>query len=118
MSEIQKSVQLLAETLASKNQDYTGGRGEFYNFEQSAEFASVGTLDAMLIQIGIKLTRIRGLNGMGMVTNFESFKDSFLDLAGYAIIAHAYLSAEEDAPVRCPSRDNPEVWCDHSACGI
>lgn len=95
MSEIQKSVQLLAETLAGKNQDYTAGRGEFYNFERSAEFANVLTLDVMLTQVGIKFTRIEGLHG-GPTPNNESLKDSLLDLAGYAVIAHAHLSAKED----------------------
>lgn len=93
MSEIQKSVQLLADTLASKNQDYTGGRGEFFNFEKAAQIASVNPLDVMMSQIGIKVTRLQGLRGEDAQN--EPFIDSLLDLAGYALIAHAYLSAKE-----------------------
>lgn len=97
MSEIQKSVRLLADTLDGKNQDYTGSRGEFFNFEKAAQIASIDPLDVMMSQIGIKITRLQALRG-GSAQN-EPFVDSFLDLAGYAIIAHAYMSvlkANED----------------------
>lgn len=102
MSEIQKSVQLLADTLVGKNQDYTGGRGEFFNFEKAAEFVSGGAdpLFVMLTQLGIKVTRLDSLllgDHDQVITNFEGIKDTLLDLAGYAVIAHAYLSATEDA---------------------
>lgn len=95
---IQASVKTLAETLSSKNNDYAPG-GEFSNFEEAANFAHVTDLDVMLSQMGIKITRIKTLAG-GVEPKNESFKDSLLDLAGYAIIAHAYLSAYgfEDEP--------------------
>lgn len=89
---IQASAETLAKTLTSKNNDYAPG-GEFSNFEEAAEFAtSLTAFEVMLSQIGIKVTRIKTLAG-GVMPQNESMADSLLDLAGYAIIAHAYLSA-------------------------
>lgn len=94
-SYIQSSAQLLAKTLDSKNSDYRIG-GEFSNFEQAAKFADIDVLEVMLAQIGIKFTRIQGLTGTASELRNESVKDSLLDLAGYAIIAHAYLESSDE----------------------
>lgn len=102
-SYIQASAEALAETLLSKNSDYAPS-GEFSNFEKAAKIAGIYPLQAMLSQAAIKMTRIETLLGCHVRAKFdqenyerqnESLKDSFLDLAGYAIIAHAYLSANE-----------------------
>lgn len=86
---IQESVALLGRTLKNKNEDYKVDT-EFSNFEQAAEFAGISPFQVMLAQIGIKYTRVKGLQNFES-TNYESLKDSLLDLAGYAIITHAYL---------------------------
>lgn len=91
MSEIQKSVELLAKTLSSKGEDYRGTRGEFFNFERAAEIAGITPLRVILGQLGIKVTRVQEGFTPGSDLNHESVSDSLLDLAGYAIIAHAYL---------------------------
>lgn len=99
MSEVQKSVQLLADTLASKNQDYTAGRGEFYNFERTAEFINVSVAKVIVAEIAKKMTRLESLIKLlesGVMPSNESMKDTLLDLAGYGVIAHAHLSAEEN----------------------
>ena len=98
MSYIQRSVEHLAEVLQSKNEDYTANMGEFYNFEKAAHFVGGGMdpLSVMLTQIGIKVTRIEALRTESYSPNFEPFKDSLLDLAGYALIAHAFLSRETE----------------------
>lgn len=93
MSRIQASVELLAETLQKKNNDYAGENGEFFNFSRSAELASVSTLAAMLVQIGVKVTRIQNLFDRPGASN-EPLVDSLLDLAGYAVIAHAYVNQD------------------------
>lgn len=122
-SYIQASAQTLAETLASKNSDYAP-TGEFSNFEGAAELAAVSTFEAIIVQVGIKMTRINGLVGSYQTPNNESLQDSLLDLAGYATIAHAYLEymgKGDESIERCP---HPEWWrtgadswmC--SACGI
>lgn len=102
-SYIQASAETLADTLLSKNSDYAPS-GEFSNFERAAEAADVSALKVMAVQAAIKMTRIQSIlstKSEGPLN--ESLKDSFLDLAGYAIIAHAYLSASEhQRTVRAP----------------
>lgn len=99
MSSIQRSAELLAETLRGKNQDYTADRGEFFNFQKAAEIANTVPFDVMIGQIGIKVTRleslVRGISA-GQTPNNEGLKDTLLDLAGYSIIAHAYLSQDDE----------------------
>lgn len=97
MSFIKLSLDVLSKTLNGKNKDYAGNNGEFYNFEKAAEFADITVIDVINAQIAIKLTRIQNLK-TGQAT-YESVKDSYLDLAGYAVIAHAMLSDEFDPPV-------------------
>lgn len=89
-SYIQASAQTLAETLASKNSDYAP-TGEFSNFEKAAEVVGSTALYTITTQVAIKLTRIQSILQVDDQPNNESLKDSFLDLAGYATIAHAYL---------------------------
>lgn len=92
-SYIQSSARLLAETLLSKNEDYRV-QGEFSNFERAADFSCITVMDVLLTQIAIKFTRIQGMNDL-ITPNNESVKDSLLDLAGYAIIAHAWMEASD-----------------------
>lgn len=90
---IQQSAGLLARTLQGKNNDYRVD-GEFSNFERAADFASTAPIKVMMTQIAIKYTRIQGGLRSDESFNYESLKDSLLDLAGYAVIAHAYLSKD------------------------
>lgn len=103
-SYIQASAETLAETLLSKNGDYAPTT-EFSNFERAAEFSGSRTLGVMLGQIGIKFTRIETLSRdvYNPSPQHESLKDSLLDLAGYAIIAHAYLTASEPEKITADS---------------
>jgi hypothetical protein len=109
-SYIQSSAAHLAETLASKNSDYAP-TGEFSNFERAAEVAGIPTLQVMLAQAAIKMTRIQSLTNpvTGTFEN-ESLRDSFLDLAGYAVIAHAYMEATDVGP-------RPDIECENSPAG-
>jgi hypothetical protein len=91
---IQASAKTLAETLSSKNSDYAP-TGEFSNFERAAEVAGIGPMQVITAQAAIKMTRIESLTNHGDY-NHESLSDSFLDLAGYALIAHAWLAANSD----------------------
>jgi hypothetical protein len=92
-SYIQASAETLAEVLSSKNHDYAP-TGEFSNFEKAAEIAGIEPIDVMVAQAAIKMTRIQSIMGKPQAYA-ESMADSLLDLAGYALIAHAYLSANE-----------------------
>lgn len=94
-SYIAASAEHLAETLTKKNADYAP-TGEFSNFERAAEVAGISVLQLITAQIAIKMTRIdslMGTPGNPKVVQNESLADSFLDLAGYSVIVHAYLSA-------------------------
>lgn len=91
-SYIQNAAAELSRTLASKNQDYAMG-GEFSNFEESGQFAGVQPFHLILAQIGIKCTRIATLHNAGYEPNNESLRDSLVDLAGYSVIAAAWLDA-------------------------
>jgi len=84
-------------TLVSKNGDYAPA-GEFSNFEISAEFAGINPMELILAQIAIKMTRIKNLHLNDYGPNNESLRDSLMDLAGYGIIAAAFLdSLQADA---------------------
>lgn len=88
-SYVQRAAAELVEMLKSKNHDYAPTT-EFSNFEKAAEFAGVQPMDAIAVQIGIKYTRLQGLADN---KKHESLRDSFMDLAGYALIAAGYLDA-------------------------
>ena len=85
----------LGKVLASKRGDYSSS-GEFENFTSTAD--AVGTIepeDVLLTQVAIKLGRIRSLRTQVTGPNNESLKDSYRDLAGYAVLAFAHVLSEE-----------------------
>ncbi len=92
MSRIQASAELLAETLQGKNQDYAGDYDEFFNFRKSAEFGGVPVYKVFALELAKKMTRLENaLRKMerGETMNHESYIDTLLDIAGYAVIWHA-----------------------------
>ena len=91
-SYIQASADALAETLLSKNSDYAP-TGEFSNFEKTAAIAGISVLQLITAQVAIKMTRIEKLLSSDAPAENESLQDSFLDLAGYATIAHAWMES-------------------------
>lgn len=97
-SYIQASTETLAETLLSKNSDYAP-TGEFSNFEKAAEVVGTDALYVIITQVAIKLTRIQSLLSDDDQPNNEPLKDSLLDLAGYAVIAHAYMENQSDGDI-------------------
>lgn len=95
-SQIQSSASALAEILLKKNADYAPS-GEFSNFEKAAVVADISVEQLITAQIAIKLTRIEKLLGRASLSN-EPLEDSFLDLAGYAIIGHAWMNSRLQVP--------------------
>ena len=70
-----------------------------------------------MIEVAKKTTRLDSLIKLlerGQVPSNESMKDTLLDLAGYAIIAHAHLSAQEAEVKTEPLKH--EGWCTCSDC--
>lgn len=92
---IQNAANELATVLSRKNKDYAP-TDEFSNFSMAGELAGVTAWEAMLVQIGIKYTRLLGLVDGRSEPEFESVRDTLLDLAGYAVIAGAWLDREAD----------------------
>lgn len=91
MSEVEKALDELRAILVSKNSDYKID-GEFSNFEYAGSLiGNFSPLDVMMIQVGIKLGRIKGLASSGKGALNEPLIDSFRDLAGYTTIAYAYI---------------------------
>lgn len=88
---IEAALEELTHTLAGKNEDYRID-GEFSNFEYAAKISGVDTIDIIMNQLAIKLGRLKGLAGKSFVNN-ESVLDTYKDLAGYAIIAYAYVAS-------------------------
>lgn len=96
-SYIAASAEHLAETLTKKNSDYAP-TGEFSNFEKAADAAGISVTQLITAQIAIKMTRIEKLIGQADALN-EPLVDSFLDLAGYAVIGHAWLTTQQSTPI-------------------
>lgn len=103
MRHIDSAANELACTLRGKNRDYAPTT-EFSNFEEAAKLAGVEVMQSILLQIGIKYSRLMSLAGGDGKPNFESVRDTLMDLAGYSVIGAAKLDQEQsenpDVPVR------------------
>lgn len=108
---IQNAVNELATTLARKNSDYAP-TDEFSNFTLAAELAGLQAWDAVLIQIGIKYSRLMNLVSDGVsAPEYESVRDTLMDLAGYAVIAAGYQDSQNvDQDAKLPSFGDAEPW--------
>lgn len=90
LSFIETALEELGAVLKRKNSDYKVTSSEFSNFHYAGDVAGVSTRETMLVQIGIKLGRLKGLTKSGQDPNWESIEDTVKDLAGYAVILYAY----------------------------
>lgn len=101
MSYIQRVAGELKDTLSRKGSDYAP-TDEFSNFMEAARLPNLLPLDVMLGQLGIKYSRLLSLHPEG-ASEYEGYRDSLIDLAGYAVIAAAWLDREkEDAEAPAP----------------
>ena len=101
-SYIQKVAEELAITLSRKNKDYAP-TDEFSNFRMAGNLAGLTEWDAILIQIGIKFSRLQSLvaEGVGRA-EYEGVRDTLMDLAGYCVIGAANQDIGQ-APPRNPT---------------
>lgn len=88
-------VEQLRLTLKSKNEDYAPTT-EFSNFEQAAALVGVSPRLAIMLQIGIKYSRLTSLIESDAEANFEGIRDTLMDLAGYSMIAVAHMDKLSD----------------------
>lgn len=100
-----------------KNADYTGDAANpFACIEFAAIAAGVTPEEGLLVRIGDKIARIRGLLGVERAPQVdESLGDTVRDLIGYGAMFLAYLSRDqilegvEDEPTPPPQNDLPEI---------
>ena len=88
-------VEQLRLTLKGKNEDYAPTT-EFSNFEQAASLVGVSPRLAIMLQIGIKYSRLTSLIESDAEANYEGIRDTLMDLAGYSMIAVAHMDKLSD----------------------
>lgn len=77
-----------------KQMDYGKGNDPFANVRASSEWGLKPWVGAML-RLGDKVKRLQALATKGSLAN-EPAKDSFMDIAVYALIAHVLFEQEEE----------------------
>lgn len=82
---VQQKFQHAKHILLSKHKDYG---------PKNIAFAPGGALNGLRVRMHDKLSRINHLMDTGATPEHESLKDSFLDMANYAIIAMLVLDKE------------------------
>ena len=73
-----------------KNHDYAADANPFSNFEEAAAFAGTDVDTVFRVMIGIKVARLKELQGKGKTPNNESIEDSQMDLVMYGALQRAY----------------------------
>lgn len=89
-----KPADVLAEAMAlqkKKSEDYQSAQSDV----KHADYFPRG-LDTINDLLHIKLLRVRSVLAKGTDTNFESLRDSYIDLINYASFAAAYVDGDLD----------------------
>jgi hypothetical protein len=92
-----KNLKEMEKTHLSKNHDYAGDGGTYFNFEYAAMVAEpfTGTDKVFATMLGIKLARLAILKRTKARPKNEPIIDTQKDLATYATIWWTYLCEEE-----------------------
>jgi len=75
----------MAETHAKKVQDYGDGEGDFLSNLRASERMGLPAWKGVLLRMNDKMTRMNNFAKNGSLAN-ESFEDSLLDTACYAVL--------------------------------
>lgn len=93
-----KLLELMADTYAKKNEDYSGGNplGNFLECRR----AGIDEIDGLLTRIGDKFARVYSLNvkrkkGKGPAVTNEKLEDTLLDLSVYSLIGIILLAEKK-----------------------
>lgn len=90
-------VKKLEAVLQAKGEDYTGGRGRWFNFEFTAEALGISVETSILVRIGDKVSRLMSLaDGKDPSVAGEKVEDTIMDLIGYLILLDGYVNAEHN----------------------
>ncbi len=84
-----RAVEHIIKLHEAKAADYTSGRGEFHNYEAAAREANITPEQFIEAQIANKNERRKSLEYRSTDINYESFEDTLLDRAVFAIIRYA-----------------------------
>lgn len=87
-------LELAGEMHDRKSADYGSDKDPFANVRASEEFGVPAWTGAM-IRLNDKVTRLKSLAVKGSLSN-ESAKDSFMDIAVYALIAYVLFEEKAD----------------------
>lgn len=82
-----------------KQADYGRGGDPFANVRASSEWGMASWVGAM-VRLTDKVRRLQSLATKGSLAN-EAAKDSFLDIAVYALIAYVLYEEDEDESTQC-----------------
>lgn len=73
-----------------KNEDYTQDSNPYSNFEDVANITGLPVESVFRVLIGVKMARLKVLMKKSNKPNFESIKDTVLDMAVYSTIFASY----------------------------
>lgn len=89
-------LQIAGETHDRKQADYGKGADPFANVRASENFGIPAWVGAM-VRLNDKVIRLQTLATKGALAN-EAAKDSFMDIAVYALIAYVLYEQDEPTP--------------------
>lgn len=91
----------MLEITRKKNADYTGtGTDPFANFSRVAHMGLATTEQGFLVRMLDKLSRLGSFVQRGsFLVDDESFEDTCLDLANYAILLAGYMKSQKALPL-------------------
>lgn len=89
-SQVSKLFADIINTIGAKNGDYAGNRGEFYNFEFSAQIANGTVEQGILFRLADKIARLSNLMVRESLVTNESIDDTIKDAIGYLAILYSY----------------------------
>lgn len=79
----------------SKNEDYAGSADPFANFRRCEQLGLCSTEVGIMVRMSDKFQHIANyMNNGRLVVQDEKVEDTLLDLANYAIILAAYITAK------------------------
>lgn len=80
---VQQELQRILDTAEKKGNDYTAGRGPFYNYECATAF-KVDPMIAIMIRMGDKFRRLEAFASRNAL-DCEPVEDALRDIIGYSI---------------------------------
>lgn len=77
----------MAQTHSSKNHDYSAIEDPLSNFKEVAEFADISPYKVVMVNIGMKISRLKNLMLHSPEVKTETVRDTLKDLSVYALLA-------------------------------